>query len=141
MIGPETEGRRFQGIEIFAYGRGRNAVPTSFTVQKPEVHNRPRNDSSQMVHVAGLGMDVGPVTRLSRGLRLVKQRYHLIGDHGERRYVIGPSNPDRRSIMLQGDFRGIESHGCMQMAPMWIHATLVVPTVGESPLGHIEQDR
>ena len=65
-------------------------------------------------------MDVGPVTKIEPKIaaRLAKQRYHLVGDHGG----VKVCHWTKQSLIAdrscyKGTFYGIESHGCMQMAP------------------------
>ena len=65
-------------------------------------------------------MDAGPVTKIEPKIaaRLAKQRYHLVGDHGG----VKVCHWTKQSLIAdrscyKGTFYGIESHGCMQMAP------------------------
>jgi len=61
-----------------------------------------------------------PVTRIEPKIanRLAKQRYHLVGGHGGVKvcHWTKQSLTNDRSC-YKGTFYGIESHGCMQMAP------------------------
>ena len=62
----------------------------------------------------------GPVTKIDPAIasRLSKQRYQLVGDHGGVKvcHWTKESLVNDRSC-YKGTFYGIESHGCMQMAP------------------------
>ena len=61
-----------------------------------------------------------PVTKIEPQIaaRLAKQSYHLVGDHGG----VKVCHWTKQSLVAdrscyKGTFYGIESHGCMQMAP------------------------
>ena len=80
-----------------------------------------RNHSSLVVPPMALGNTVqDPVTKIEPRLanRLAKQSYHLVGEHGGVKvcHWTKQSLVNDRSC-YKGTFYGIESHGCMQMAP------------------------
>ena len=65
-------------------------------------------------------MQGAPITKIEPKIaaRLAKQRYHLVGDHGG----VKVCHWTKQSLIAdrscyKGTFYGIESHGCMQMAP------------------------
>ncbi|MCH2427852.1 MAG: hypothetical protein MK168_00770, partial [Candidatus Thalassarchaeum sp.] len=62
----------------------------------------------------------GPITKIEPRIasRLSKQRYQLVGEHGGGKVC----HWTKQSLIAdrscyKGTFYGIESHGCMQMAP------------------------
>ncbi|HJO41785.1 MAG TPA: hypothetical protein QF508_00080, partial [Candidatus Thalassarchaeaceae archaeon] len=66
------------------------------------------------------GMQSAPITKIEPAIaaRLAKQRYHLVGEHGG----VKVCHWTKQSLIAdrscyKGTFYGIESHGCMQMAP------------------------
>ena len=76
-----------------------------------------------------------PVTKIDPAIasRLSKQRYQLVGEHGG----VKVCHWTKQSLIAdrscyKGTFYGIESHGCMQMAPNVDNATWAAPTVGGS---------
>ena len=80
-------------------------------------------------------MQGAPITKIEPKIaaRLAKQRYHLVGDHGG----VKVCHWTKQSLIAdrscyKGTFYGIESHGCMQMAPNVDTAILLAHTVGES---------
>jgi len=65
-------------------------------------------------------MQGAPITKIEPKIaaRLAKQRYHLVGEHGG----VKVCHWSKQSLIAdrscyKGTFYGIESHGCMQMAP------------------------
>ena len=65
-------------------------------------------------------MQGAPITKIEPEIaaRLAKQRYHLVGEHGG----VKVCHWTKQSLIAdrscyKGTFYGIESHGCMQMAP------------------------
>ena len=65
-------------------------------------------------------MQGAPITKIEPKIaaRLAKQRYHLVGEHGG----VKVCHWTKQSLIAdrscyKGTFYGIESHGCMQMAP------------------------
>ena len=103
------------GCEWFVYGLG-------ITGQFQDVLSPRRSlghDPSAGFGVGGECLQ-GPVTKIEPAIaaRLSKQKYQLVGEHGG----VKTCHWTKQSLIAdrscyKGTFYGIESHGCMQMAP------------------------